>query len=307
MDVGEVKQAIRNNNLQHLYIFTGDEYKVQDIYIDKISEVTNKPIERINSIDVVYNRGKSLFYTSKVFVLRDDFDFMKNEKIWKSLIDNIKDDILIYLWTSMDKRTKFYNHFEKNIVIFNNMEDSVLLKYTKKAVNLNNSNLELLTELCENSYGKVLLEADKINLYSRATKKSLDESFKDLLNYGAIYIPPQDAIFKYVDAVICRNAKQAFMLLEECKKMGEPNLRLITVLYINLKRVLQVQSCPSSNISKATGLSDWDIKCTNGKLNYWRNGELVYLIRLLRKLEKGIKVGTVDESITIDYFMVNAF
>lgn len=68
-----------------------------------------------------------------------------------------------------------------------------------------------------------------------------------------------------------------------------------------------VQACPSKDISKSTGLSSWDIKCTDDKLNYWRNGELVYLLELLRKLEKGIKVGTIDESIAIDYFMVNAF
>lgn len=307
MEVGEVKQAIRNKTPQHFYIFTGEEYKVQDIYVSKISEVTGKGIERLDSINQLFHRGKALFYIPKTFVLRDDSEFIKTEKMWDKLDNALQDDNLIFLWTSVDKRTKFYKRYSDLVVTFNHMEDMVLLKYTKKAVDLSNSNLELLTELCENSYGRVLIEADKIKLYSRATGKSLDDAFIDLVNQGVIYTPPQDAIFKFVDAIIVRNPNEAFRLLEECKKIGEPNLRLITVLFTNLKRILMVQACPSKDISKSTGLSSWDIKCTDGKLSYWRNGELVYLLELLRKLEKGIKVGTIDESIAIDYFMVNAF
>lgn len=307
MEVGEVKQAIRNKTPQHFYIFTGNEYKVQDIYVSKIAEVTNRHIERIDSINQVLHRSKSLFYEPKVFVLRDDSEFIKTERMWAGLDDALQDDILIFLWTLVDKRTKFYKWFSGLIVVFDYMEDNVLLKYTKKAIDLSNANLEQLTELCENSYGRVLIEADKIKLYSRATGKSLDDSFVELVNQGVIYTPPQDAIFKFVDAVIVRNPNEAFMLLDECKKIGEPNLRLITVLFTNLKRVLMVQACPTKDVQKSTGLSWWDVKCTDGKLNYWRNGELVYLLQLLRKLEKGIKVGEIEESIAIDYFMVNAF
>lgn len=307
MDVGSVKRQIKLKELQKFYIFTGEEYKVQDIYIDKISEVTNKPKLKIDDVKSLYNRGRSFIQQSYVFVVRDDVNFIKSEKYWDKLNESLKDDILIFLWTSADKRTKFYKYFEDSVVVFNHMNDDVLSKYVYKSVALSPNNLKRFIDICEHDYGRLLIESDKIRTYSNATGKSLDMSFIDLITEGAIYIPPEDAIFKFVDAVLLRNSIKAFSLLEECKKIGEPSLRLIYVLYTNLKKVLQVQSCTSKDIASSTGLSWWDIKCTDGKTNYWRNGELVYMLKLLRQLDKSIKTGLINDVGAVDYFLVNVF
>ena len=50
-----------------------------------------------------------------------------------------------------------------------------------------------------------------------------------------------------------------------------------------------------------------DVKFAKAKIGYWRNGELVYMLQLLRKLEYGIKVGSIEESYAIDYFMIDMF
>ncbi len=307
MNISTVKKQIKDKNLQHFYIFTGEEYKVQDIYIDKISEVTDKPLMRIDEVKSLFNRGKSLIANSNVFVVRDDKEFMKAEKSWDNLLENLGNDILIFLWTDVDKRFKFYKRFEDDIVVFNHMDDDVIFKYAHKSISLNDYNLKRFIDICEHDYGRILIESDKIQTYAKATKKHVDEAFNDLVNQGAIYVPPQDAIFSFVDAVVIRDSRKSFELLEECKRIGEPNLRLISVLYTNLKRVLQVQACTSKDIANSTGLSWWEIKCVTDKTNYWRNGELVYMLKLLRKLEKSIKVGTIDESLSVDYFMVNVF
>lgn len=308
MDVGFVKRQIKNRNLDNFYIFTGDEYKVQEIYINKISEVTNKPIFRINNISSLLNRGKSLFRNSKLYVVRDDIDFIKTEKYWGEVEDSLRDDILILLVTDIDKRTKFYKQWESKIVTFDIMSDDLILKYTSKAIGLNRDNIFKLADICEGNYGRILIEVDKIlNYMNSKSIKDCNKAFNLLLEQGTIYIPPQDAIFNFVDEVLLRHPYKAYDLLDECIRIGEPSLRLITVLYTNFKNLLQVQECRDRNVQDITGLSWWEIKNAQSKLNCWTSEELIYIVNLLRRIERGIKIGTIEESFVMDYFMVNIF
>lgn len=40
MDITELKQELLDGKLRHYYIFTGDELALQDVYIDKIAELS---------------------------------------------------------------------------------------------------------------------------------------------------------------------------------------------------------------------------------------------------------------------------
>ena len=308
MDVGTVKKHIKNKTLEKLYIFTGPEVKVQDIYINKICEVSNKRLERLDTVSDIFKNKKSLLNISKCYVCRDDKDFIKTEKAWDNIIDCLDSNMLIFLLTEVDKRTKFYKRFENNIVTFELLNDDLLYKYTKRELpKLSKTNINKLIHICENDYSKILFESDKIRTFSSYTNEDINTCFETLINEGTIYIPPQDATFDYVDAVLRCNRDLAFELLSECKRIGEPSLRLITVLYNNVRKVLQVQSCTSNNIQECTGLNYLDVKFAKAKIGYWRNGELVYMLQLLRKLEYGIKVGSIEESYAIDYFMIDMF
>ena len=308
MQVGELKKQIQQNKLEHFYIFSGDEVKAQDIYIQKMSEVSKKPIKRIDTVAEIYSKTKSLFNNSTLYVVRDDKDFMRNEKAWTTLSDALGENILVFLLSDIDKRTKFYKHFADSITVFEHMNIKVLTKYIKKQIALSDTGCRKLAETCECDYSRILLEIDKIKQVQKITEESADSVLKSLLDNGTIHTPPQDAIFDFVDAVVCNNQQSAYELLEECKKIDEPALRLILVLYNTIRKVLQVQSCEYSKtaqIQSVTGLSAWDIKTVESKLNHWNTGDLVYFLRLFRDVEKGIKLGEIEDSVAMDYIMVN--
>lgn len=314
MEVGAVKKQIKEKALDKFYIFTGPEIEAQRIYVHKMAEVAGMEIQRIDSVGYVYNRQRSLFSKPKCYVCRDDKEFMKTEKAWGTVVEALGDNMLILLVTEMDKRTKFYKHFSDAIVSFDFMKRETLKKYILKQINLSEYWLDTLIDVCESDYSRILLEIDKVKQFTAAEMPwgfdpatKCDSALSQLLNQGAIHIPPQDAIFDFVDAVLMNKPQKAFELLEECKKIGEPSLRLVTVLYTNTKKVLQVQACESKDVTKATGLSAWDVKCAQNKLHAWSNGDLVYMMRLFRDVEKRIKTGGIDEDDVIDYVMVNIF
>ena len=132
-----------------------------------------------------------------------------------------------------------------------------------------------------------------------------DEAFLQLLSEGVIYEPPYDAVFDFVDEVLKCHVESSFDLLQQCYEIGEATLVMLSVLYTTTKQVLQVQSCESSDIAKTTGLSAWQIKKAKEKINYRSIGDLVYMIKLIQRVERDIKTGKMEEQYAMQYVLVN--
>ena len=305
MTVNEVKKQIKTGSLCPFYVFTGAEIEAQRIYVNKISEVTNKPIKRIESIKEAFNRRASILKVSNVFVCRDDLEFWKSATSVETIEELLGDNILILQMTDIDKRSKASKTYADNIITFEYMDADTLYKYTERACSLSDNNAYELIDMCENDFSRILLETNKINTYARAQGVSEDEAFNVLVQEGTITRPPKDAIFDFVNAFLRADIKTAFKLLQDCKEIGEPALRLISVLYSNVKRVLQVQVCESKDICKTTGLSAWDVKLAKQTLGCWQSEDLVFFLKTFQAIEQGIKLGEVDEESAMDYLMVS--
>lgn len=305
MTVNEVKKQIKTGSLCPFYVFTGAEIEAQRIYVNKISEVTNKPIKRIESIKEAFNRRASILKVSNVFVCRDDLDFWKSATALETVEELLGDNILILQMTDIDKRSKASKTYADRVITFDYMDADTLYKYTERACSLSDNNAYELIDMCENDYSRILLETNKVNTYARAQGVSTDEAFNVLVQEGAITRPPKDAIFDFVNAFLRADIKRAFELLQDCKEIGEPALRLISVLYSNVKRVLQVQVCESKDICKTTGLSAWDVKLAKQTLGCWQSEDLVFFLKTFQAIEQGIKLGEVDEETAMDYLMVS--
>lgn len=311
MEVYSVLNDIKNGTLRNFYIFAGEEWKVQQIYIEQIAKVKNLKIKRINSINDIYNQlqNKSLLSSNFCFVCRDDEAIIRNEQLWAQVRKGkiFSNHIYILLLTNIDKRTKFYKAFQDEICIFEHLEPKILKKYIQKEIDLNDKNCQILMEICEYDYGRCLLEIDKIQKYAEGNvvliKNIYNNAFEILLESGAIYQPPKDAIFDFVDAVLRHEVNKSFELLQECYNIGEATMVMLSVLFNNTRNVLQVQACNNNDVSKATGLTGWEIKLAKEKLGYYDTDYLVYMLRQIQKTERGIKQGKIDEDIAMQYLL----
>jgi len=305
MEVTAVKRQIQNKRLDRFFVFTGNEIEAQRIYINKISEVSGKPIKRIEQVKDAFNRRASLLKVSFVFVCGNDMEFWKSAINLETVLELLGDNILILQMTDIDKRSKSYKSYSEQIVNFEYMDADVLYKYVQKVCRLSDDNTYDLIDVCEQDYNKILLEIDKINRYAFARGVGVDEAYTDLMSQGTISRPPKDAIFDFTDAFLRADVREAFRLLEDCKAIGEPALRIISVLYTNIKRVLQVQVCESGDVCKSTGLTPWDVKIAKKTLNCWQSEDLVFFLKTLQRLEQGIKTGEVEEGTALDLLMVS--
>lgn len=318
MDVSALKAYIQTKKIPNILIFSGPEWEVQKIYINQIVKVTGLESKRVDSISNVVSKFKSTSFVNKdyLYIARDDSEYMQNEKLQELVKQTIGNNMFVLLLTNVDKRLKFYKTCKDSIVEFEPLKPMVLKKYIQKQITLSDKNCDKLMEVCEYDYGRCLLEINKIKSFipkcdtdNRDLHVDKSESFEDycfrlLLADRTIYQPPKDAIFDFVDAILDHKCELAFNLYEQCKAVGEATLVMISVLYNNAKAVLQVQSCNSKDISKSTGLTNWQIMNAKKHVGKYRNGELIYIMKECAKCERGIKTGKIEEQFAMDYILV---
>ena len=312
MDVSTLKAKIKSKQLPNYLIFSGPEWKVQEIYINQIAKVTGKEIRRIDSVLDIYSNLKNRSFVKKsiIYIVRDDKELMQNEKLQQRINDILADNMLIHVLTSVDKRTKYYKLYKDTIVEFEALNDAILAKYVKREIKLSDRNCQMLIDICEHDYGRILLEIDKLRTYMfRAETEGYDmnddEAFETLVKDGTIYIPPYDAIFDLVDAILDRRVNKSFDLLQQAYDVGEATMVMLSVLYNNAKAVLQVQSYQGKELSKATGLTGWQIKNAKPHVNKYSEEELIYILRLVQKIESGIKTGRMEDEFAMQYLLTH--
>jgi len=313
MKITDVKADIKNRTIKPYYIFAGEEIEIQRIYVNKIAEVLGGKVVRVDSIADVWASiiSPMLFGEPCVYVVRDDKDLQEDILSAQIEKNNLNGNIIINLLTTVDKRTKFYKANSDKIVLFERLNDEVLKKYIKKEITLNNTNYERLIAICENDFSRILLEIDKIKQYLMGVETKVegqsryDTAFEELVEDGTIAVPPQDAIFDLVDAILKRQRKRVYALLEQCYAVGEANMVILSVLYNNAKQVLQVQACEGKDVCSITGLTSWQVKCAREKCGHYSIDELFNILKLIQRVQKGIITGQIEDEISVDYLLVN--
>ena len=304
MEINEVKQQIINKQLDNWYIFYGEENGVIRVYLDKMAEVGKYQIVFADSIIDVLGKPKSKAFITlpKLYVIIDDKDFQTNEKAWDAIDRAIKGDIVVFWYTSVDARLKFWKKFKVRAVEFKRLDDRILRRHIKMKMPLSDKACDELIDATEGNWGRIQLELDKVMCYDEAhlTENKEDDVLYRLLDDKTIQSNPHDAIFDFVEAVLRRDVDLAYKLLEESYECGEANLTLISVLYNNFRNLLAYQTD-----LKNCGLNGWEKRNVAFALDNYSNGELIHALKVLRKCEYGIKTGRIADEISVHYFLVN--
>jgi DNA polymerase III delta subunit len=274
------------------------------MYLKMMADKGNYELSYADSLmDVMTGaKTKALVPVRHLYIIMDDKEYLTNERI-RQKFKGLKDDIVVFYYSTTDKRLKFWKESKDTAVEFTRLNDQVLTKYIQKEAPFFTEGMcKELIDVCDGDYGRILLEIDKIKQYCRAEKVKGDYVFRKFIDEGGIYNAPYDAIFDFVAAFLERTPSKAYDLLQQSKAIGEANLTLLAVLYNNIKTLLQVQS---TNDCKAAGINKWQANNVLPFKGNYKNGELVKAMKLIRSVEKGIKTGTMPDDLAVEYIMVS--
>ena len=313
MDITELKKELLENKLRPYYVFTGNELALQDVYIDKILEISKLEKVRLDKLSKIYTRlsAKTLIKAvPKVYVIRNDEQYLKEEKIWENVVNckNQKGNIVILLYTDIDKRGKFQKTHEPILTEFNFMGESVLRNRLQAVTGMPVQYCDDLIKICGCNYGRIKNELYNINMLAKINNYSLNTAYLEARKNNLIHEEIGDIIFDFVSAVEDRNINKAYELYHKLEKTDEGPLKLITVLYNAFRNILIVQSTNrNERTEEVLGLSAAQIFVTSKKCDKYTLTELVKIVKLLRDVEKGIKTGEVDVNYSMEFVLSQIF
>lgn len=301
MNLAELKQSLIKKDISSLYIFTGTEYGILEKYILSISKLLGK--ER-KSLDTVRDLFQSLTTTSlmkkdSLYIIKDDKDFLKTESKWGLLEKAAKNKNVILLFSSLDKRGKFYKKYKEKIVEFNKLTTNQLMKYVQKELGLRQEFGEQLISYCGNDYTRLVLEMDKIKTLAEINKVRKDSAYQTLIEEGLIYKEPKAIVFDFIDAVLYRQEKKSFQLLKDLKELNTNHILLLSLLYKGFRDVLMVQG-QDRPTQESTGLTGYVIQITKNKIKNYTTSEIVETLKIIQETDSGIKSGKIDPEMSIE-------
>ena len=304
MNVPELLSRIKKKDVPKVLVFVGNEYAIMNEYVEQISKRFCLEKYSVASACSVLTPTKVMTLTrvSRLYISKYEKQIQVSEKCWE-YVKNLGDNYLIIILTQIDKRSKFYKFFENSIVEFENLDYNAIRNAVGSKVKLSDKYMSRLISGCDNNYGRVLLEIQKIKSLAEEESCTEEESYKKLLSYGVIYEEPTTQIQEFIELVMLGDYK-CFDVLSKLKKNNESSFVLISWLYTNIRNQLIVQTV--SNVSpQSTGLNYYVVKECLSRKDVYSAIELVAALAVIKRVEQGLKNGLYEDNWAIDYILIN--
>ena len=316
MELLDLMKRIGNNDIPHFLIFFGEEQKIIDIYIQNIVQSADwKKVVVDNVSQAVKDNGKkSLDKSIKMYVATEDTEFLTKDESWENVRKSMHKNYLILRYHSLDKRSAFVRKNQQNIVEFSHLSNDVLQQYIYRDLpDLSDKNASKLISYCNNDYGRILMEIDKIwqaqssRLSNFNINLDSNDCFEELDKQGLFHKEIGDITFELTDAVLGGYPEKAIQKLDEAKRKGEPAMMIASILYNGFRNLLAYQGLGNNKQGavERTGLSKGDIWRCSKNVGGYSIEEVKRNMLICQNIESGIKTGTVDEDIALEYLVLS--
>ena len=316
MELVDLMKRIGNNDIPHFLIFFGEEQKIIDIYIQNIVQSADwKKVVVDNVSQAIKDNGKkSLDKSIKVYVVTEDTAFLTKEESWENVRKSMHKNYLILRYHSLDKRSAFVRKNQQNIVEFSHLSDEVLQQYIYRDLpDLCEKNASKLISYCNNDYGRILLEVDKIwqTQSSRLSNFNINldsnDCFEKLDKQGLFHKEIGDITFELTDAVLGGYPEKAIQKLDEAKRKGEPAMMISSILYNGFRNLLAYQGLGKNKqgAMERTGMTKGELWGCTKNVGGYSIEEVKRNMLFCQKVESGIKMGTIDEDIALEYLVLS--
>lgn len=315
MELVDLMKRISSNDIPHFLILFGEEQTILNIYLTHILEVTKTKRISADSVSYIMQNinKKSLDKSIRLYVVQDDMTFLTAEDSWETVRNTPTKDYIILRYHSLDKRSAFVKKNQQNLVEFSRLTKEVLQTYISKDLpDLSEKNSSKLVEYCNYDYGRILMEIDKIKQWQEHYTDSegvpkTDSVFKLLDKQGLFHKEIGDITFELTNAVLGGYTQTAIQKLDEAKRKGEPAMMIISILYTGFRNLLAYQGLGSNKqgAMERTGMTKGELYGCTKNVGGYSIAEVKRNMLKCQEIEAGIKMGTIDEDIALEYAVLS--
>lgn len=311
MELVDLMKRISSNDIPHFLILFGEEQTILNIYLNHILEATNTKRISADSVSYIMQNinKKSLDKSIRLYVVQDDMAFLRAEDSWETVRNTSTKDYIILRYHSLDKRSAFVKKNQQNLVEFSRLTKEVLQTYISKDLpDLSEKNSSKLVEYCNYDYGRILMEIDKVKHYmSVRTDLTVDSCFNQLDKQGLFHKEIGDITFELTNAVLGGYPETAIQKLDEAKRKGEPAMMIVSILYNGFRNLLAYQGLGSNKqgAMERTGMTKGELYGCTKNVGGYSIAEVKRNMLKCQEIEAGIKMGTIDEDIALEYAVLS--
>lgn len=305
MNIAELKKDMKANNLAGLYIFTGEEIYIRNLYIEQIVDLGFIWKELPTVAELFKSVGTTkLIQKPTLYVIRDDMDFIKQDStVWDKLVAWVNNSVnkVILIYNNIDKRNKFFKTFEENTVKFEKLSETVLLKYLQKEADISRENALDLIHRCDSNFNLCLLELNKVIMFSLSNNISIDEAYRKCCADRIVLDLPKESLEKYITAVMNKDFSLAIEISNDFDFTEEPPLKILAFLYNSFEALFAVVAYESGLSLKKneSGANFWAVKNAEIFGLKWQIKQVRDMMDFIQFLESGIKMGMVSADAAI--------
>lgn len=167
--------------------------------------------------------------------------------------------------------------------------------------------VKYIIEACLNNYDIIMNEIDKLSLYYK------DKDFLPLEEIRKI-IPSNinENVFKFVDAVVAKDAFTAIRLFEDFLTIKTDPINLIHLVgreyrHMYYYKLFESKYYSAKSIASELKLADWQVKKLQKEASQYHVDDLKEILVSLSKLDYQIKSGNQDKTVAFYAFLVKTF
>ena len=258
----------------------------------------------------------------KLVLVRDVVDFLGENDLKDSFydfLDELSDFVILIFWDtgSLKKTTKFYKFFKKKDrdMDFAKLSPADLNNFIKgyfirKGKEIGPSELALF--ISESGYNSKNEDVSLLDLKTEMDKISAHAKGKKILREdisSSITVNIDTNIFKFLDAMMGRRSEEALKELHNLYKLGEPSLRIFTMIIRQVKNFLSYKILSNKNISQADIMNKMEVKKYEfGKIkSFEKNFTKEFLIDFYEELIRSdelFKTSSIDEKLIMETLII---
>ena len=313
----KLSKDLKENNLDKLYLFFGEEVYLKELYTKKILQtIPDDGFEEFNKI-IIDGKESDMFSVSEAlesFPMMSDkkIVLIENSGIFKSANQETKDfyskvfsalaedTVLIFSETEVDKRSALFKAAQKSgsVVEFELLSEADLISFVQREVmgqgkKIQKDVAEYLVNISDSSLSSLKNEILKLvsNCEDEITKTDVDRLASKSL---------QIQVFELCDLLMERKTDRVLQMLEDLKTVKESPFKLIYILFGTFDKMLKAklmeyEGTPYQDIAKELGVPPFIAKkYINGQKGFSQD-ELILMTVKVAEVDLLIKQGKTDE------------
>lgn len=325
----KLKQDLKANKTERLYLFFGDEDYLKDLYVKRIfSLIPDDSFSEFNKITIDAKTADlieisdalssfPMMSDKKVVLIEDSGVFKKATEAEKDFYDNIfknlaDDTILIFKESEVDKRSSLYKAASKAglSIEFNRLNELELVSFIIREANSRGLKMpkdcaEYMVEICEHGLLHLKNEIDKLSGFCQGeiTKSDIERIVSKSL---------ETKVFDLCDVLMEKNADKALLMLMDFKTAKVSPFQLLYILFGMFDKMLRAKLMSDSGMTydeiiSTMGLAPFIAKKYINSAKKFKKDELIYMVTKTAETDLLIKQGAILEWPAFEKYVTDFF